>query len=100
VARRAAGPGWSWRLGIAARTLAAVGGGYALAALATLVLATGLPLARTDAVLLATMLSFVVMTGAVVWAFAARSAAWAWAGLLPPAALLGLLWALQEGLSP
>ncbi len=52
-------------------------------------------MARSDAVLVAMPLSFVVYTGAVMWAFAARSACAAWLGLGPPALLAGLVaWAL------
>lgn len=77
--------------------MAAVLGGYALAnALSVAIVAIGFNgMARSDAVLLAMQLSFVVYTGAVMWAFAARSARAAWVGLGLPALLAGLLaWAL------
>ena len=80
--------------------MAAVLGGYALAnALSVAVVAIFIVgfngMARSDAVLLAMPLSFVVYTGAVMWAFAARSACAAWAGLGLPALLAGLVgWAL------
>ena len=67
--------------------MAAVGGGYALAAL-TSVAALALPMTRPEAVLTGMLLSFVVYALAVVWVFAVRSAARAWAGLLAVAAPL------------
>ncbi len=76
------------RLGVGARACAAIFGGYALAAALTALLSLALPMARADAVLSATLLSFAAYTGAVLWVFAARSAARAWLGLLLPAALL------------
>ncbi len=82
-----------WRL--ASRCLAAALGGYALANTLPVALVAPSSLARVDAALVALQLSFVVYTGAVVWAFAARSAALAWAGLALAALLSsGLAWAL------
>ena len=82
------------------RCVAAVLGGYALAnalsVAAVAIFAVGFNgMARSDAVLVAMPLSFVVYTGAVMWAFAARSACAAWLGLGVPALLAGLgAWAL------
>lgn len=70
------------------RILAALLGGYLLAALAS-VAALALPVDRPQAVLAGMQASFLIYAGAVVWVFAARSAGRAWAGLL----MLGLpLW--------
>ncbi len=80
--------------------MAAALGGYALAttlstAVASVVAAGLGTMARADAVLVAMQLNFVVHVGAVMWAFAARSAAWAWLGLGLPALLSALVaWAL------
>lgn len=79
------------RLAVASRALAAIVGGYAVAALATGALAVYLPGARAEATLTATMLSFVVYTVAVIWVFAARSAWRAWVGLALPALVMGAL---------
>lgn len=87
---------WRYRLGIAARALAAIGGGYVLAALASVALALWLPLSRAEAVTWGTLASFTVYTGAVMWVFAARSAVRAWLGLLMPLALLALPVALNH----
>jgi hypothetical protein len=66
---------------LVARIVAALLGGYALAALTSLA-ALALPLDKAQGVLTGMLLSFVVYAGAVVWVFAARSARRAWAGLL------------------
>ncbi len=79
--------GWRWP-GVAMRTIAAILGGYALGALASVVCATLLPLERAEAVMTGMLLSFAVYAGAVVWVFAARTALRAWVGLLIPMAVL------------
>ncbi|CAG9171197.1 DUF3649 domain-containing protein [Cupriavidus respiraculi] len=71
------------------RIVAAVLGGYALAALASLA-ALALPISRPQAVLTGMLASFAVYAGAVVWVFAVRSARRAWAGLAIAAAPLVL----------
>ncbi len=85
--RLAASPG----LGVASRTVAAVFGGYALAACATTALALWLPAAPATAVITANLLSFLIYTVAVLWAFATRNATRAWVGILAPALLLAAL---------
>lgn len=79
-----------YRLSVFSRAVAAIGGGYAVAALSTALLASLLTMSRADAVMTATMLSFAVYTCAVIWVFAARTAWHAWIGLVVPAAMLGL----------
>lgn len=83
--------------GIVLRVLAGVGGGYGLAALFTMALSLGLPMPRAEAVLAATMASFAVHAGAIVWAFAASGPLRAWLGLAVPAAALALLLFLMQG---
>ena len=83
------------RVGVAMRTLAAVIGGYALASLVGALLALMLPMERVDAVMTGTMAALVVFPCAVMWSFAARSAARAWAGLAVPIAVLGAVFAFQ-----
>lgn len=63
------------------RIVAAVFGGYALAALASIA-PLALPVDVSQAVLSGMLVSFIVYAAAVIWVFAARSAARAWAGLL------------------
>lgn len=73
---------------LVSRIVAALFGGYALAALTSLA-AVALPIERTQAVLAGMLASFVVYAGAVIWVFAVRSARRAWAGLLAAAVPLG-----------
>ncbi|AVS87870.1 DUF3649 domain-containing protein, partial [Paracidovorax avenae] len=51
--------------------------------------ALALAMPRVEAVLAATMFSWLVYAGAVAWAFYARTAWSAWAGVGVPALLLG-----------
>ena len=72
------------------RIAAAILGGYGFTYAFTAALARLLPLDKADALISATLLSFTVYTGAILWAFACRSATRAWAGLalsLPLAAI-------------
>lgn len=93
------------RLSVASRVLAAVFGGYALAAAVTVFLSFALAragiLARADAVLTATLTSFAVCAGAALWVFAAPTAGRAWAGIAVPAVVLGAMaWLLRSGAAP
>ncbi|WP_263138652.1 DUF3649 domain-containing protein [Pseudomonas sp. RIT-PI-AD] len=89
-----------YRLAVASRSLAAILGGYALATASSLCLALWLPLARSEAVLVGTMASFLVYCCAALWAFACRTALSAWIGIGVPAALLGALaWLAKQGAS-
>ena len=88
---------WPERLGIVSRALAAIVGGYALAALCSVALALLLPLARSEAVTWGMLASFAVYAGTALWAFAASTAARAWGALALavvalPAALRWLGW--------
>ena len=79
------------------RIVAAVFGGYALAALGS-VAALALPMDKTQAVITGTLASFAIYAGAVVWVFAVRSARRAWAGLLIAAVpLLLAAWSVWSG---
>ena len=89
------GPRW---LGILSRCVAAVLGGYLLAALVAIGCALWLGPPRAEAVLVGMLLSFAVHAGAVIWVFAARSARRAWAGLAVPTLALGAALALTGGL--
>ncbi|CAO3357898.1 DUF3649 domain-containing protein [Azospirillum melinis] len=72
---------------LASRIVAALFGGYALAALGS-VAALALPMSKPQAVLTGMLASFAIYAAAVVWVFSARSALRAWAGLLAAAAPL------------
>jgi hypothetical protein len=81
----------SYRWAVASRVLAAVFGGYVLAALSSVCMAWLLPMARGEAVVSAMMLSFLVYLVAVLWCFASHSAGRAWAGLAIPGSILAAL---------
>ncbi|ACI91865.1 conserved hypothetical protein [Afipia carboxidovorans OM5] len=69
------------------RIIAALFGGYAVAALAS-VAVLALPMSKPQAVLTGMLASFIVYACAVIWVFAVRSATKAWLGLLVVAAVL------------
>jgi hypothetical protein len=81
-------------LGVLSRTLAAIGGGYALAATCSMFLALALPIARSQAVLTGMLMGIALCACAALWAFATRTALRAWVGILIPTALfwLGAMW--------
>lgn len=103
-ARPSSGPRGRWQkllelAPLLSRILAALFGGYLLAALAsiaTLALTTD----AAQGVIAGQSVSFLVYAGAVIWVFAARSAARAWAGLLLAALPLALAaWWATQGLA-
>ena len=88
-----------YRLGVASRGVAAIVGGYVLAALVTMLLSVTLPMARSEAVMTATLLSFTIYTCAVLWVFATSSALRAWLGLLIPCAVIAAILQWMDVLS-
>lgn len=87
-------PRW---LPLLSRIVAAIAGGYALAAL-TSAAAVALPLPPAEAITTGMLLSFAVHATVVIGVFAARSARRAWAGLLLAALpLLLLTWPIWRG---
>ncbi|WP_244472641.1 MULTISPECIES: iron transporter [unclassified Methylobacterium] len=92
--------GWRYRSAVAARVGLAAFGGYALAGLATAFLSLTLPMVRSEAVATATLISFAILAGAVIWVFAARTLLRAALGLGLPIALVGLgLWLALDGVA-
>ncbi|WP_095158686.1 DUF3649 domain-containing protein [Pseudomonas sp. Irchel 3E13] len=89
---------FSWPM--LSRIVAAILGGYAFTYAFTAALARLLPLDKVDALISASLLSFAVYTGVILWAFACRSAARAWAGLAlaVPLAVIGFWPQLLETL--
>jgi len=77
-------------LGVLSRSLAAIVGGYALAATSAMFFAVALPIARSQAVLTGMLVAIVLCACAALWAFATRSALRAWLGIVIPAALFWL----------
>lgn len=82
---------------LVSRIVAALFGGYALAALAS-VAALALPMGTVEAVLAGMQASFVVYAAAAIWVFAARSASRAWLGLAAAAVplLAAACWVWRE----
>ena len=81
----------SYRLAVTSRVLAAVFGGYGVAALASVCLTLWVPMARAEAVVTGMTSSFVIYLLAVIWCFACRTAWQAWFGLLLASLLLAAL---------
>lgn len=78
------------RVGIASRSLAAILGGYALAANTSSFLALALPMDRAQAVLTGMLVAIVSCACAALWAFAVRTAWRAWLGIGLPAVMMGV----------
>lgn len=84
----------AYRLAVTSRTLAALFGGYLLAALTSVCLSQWLPMSRADAVVTGMLLSFLTYLVAVIWCFACRTAWRAWLGILLPAAVLAAIFGI------
>lgn len=82
---------------VVSRIVAALGGGYALTAIATMTLTIYLPTSRAQSVLIATMSSFFIYVCVSIWVFAARTAWRAWLGILVPMATLVTLLLVDQG---
>ncbi len=78
----------SYRLAVTSRVLAAVVGGYIVAALASVSLSLWVPMARADAVVTGMMTSFLAYLCAVIWCFACRSTWRAWFGVIVASLML------------
>ena len=87
----------SYRLAVASRVLAAVFGGYLVAALASVSLSLWLPVSRAEAVVIGMMTSFLVYLLAVIWCFACSSAWRAWFGVMVPGLMLAAVLGLPYG---
>jgi len=86
--------GYRWM--VTSRVMAGFLGGYLLASLATSIMAlllvqlSGHP--RADALLIATMLGFVLYAVLIVWVFSTATARRAWLGIVASMAVLGPVW--------
>lgn len=98
AASRARRPsGWRHRLAVASRALAAIAGGYALAAFFATTVALLARAPREEAAYLGAVPSFLVFAGAAIWAFVARTALRAWLDIgLPALALAATTWWLLQ----
>ncbi|CAO4170840.1 iron transporter [Methylorubrum aminovorans] len=89
------------RASVAGRVVLAAGGGYGVASLATALLSLTLPMARSEAVASATLLSFAVMAAIVVLVFSTRTFLRALLTVAGTALVLGvLLWLAMGGSAP
>jgi hypothetical protein len=88
-----------YRLGIALRFVAALAGGYGVAALVAIAGTWALPMARIEATIAGTMAAMLVLPIAAMGCFWARSAGRAWGGILVFALLFGGI-ALAAGWRP
>jgi ABC-type multidrug transport system fused ATPase/permease subunit len=81
----------TYRLAVTSRCLAALLGGYLLAAMVGVLLSQWLPLPKAEAVQIGMMSSFLFYLGAFIWAFATHSAWRAWLGILVPGGVLAAI---------
>ncbi|PNU02132.1 iron transporter [Novosphingobium guangzhouense] len=87
-----------YRWAVASRVAGAFIGGYALTSAATVLLALVWPLPKAQAVLSASMASFALYAGFVIWAFHVRRLRWIWGVVLGGTALLSAAaWMLDAG---
>lgn len=84
-------------IAVTLRAIAAIGGGYLLAYLATRALAITLPMAPVDAVVAATLTGLVVYPCAIMWCFAAATVLRAGLGLVACCALPVLVILVHQG---
>lgn len=85
---------------ISLQALAAIFGGYLLASASTLFLSAILPLSKTEAVITASLFSFVVYPMAIIWVYARQDVKRAWLGMVVPSVILiAIAWLLSRGLS-
>ncbi|BBF71673.1 MAG: ketohydroxyglutarate aldolase [Sphingobium sp.] len=93
VSARPLRSGWRYRANVALRTIVGTVGAYGVAALAAAALARTLPMARVEAVTIATLMAYMVAPAVTIWAFLARGPWRAIAGVaLAAAALGGIAW--------
>lgn len=84
-------PGLRHGLDILQRAIAAIFAGYGIASVGTIALARHLPLERSEAVMAATMIGFLLHACVALWAFAARDTLRLWGWLLVTTAPLAAL---------
>lgn len=87
-------------LAISLQALAAIFGGYLLASASTLFLSAILPFSKTEAVITASLFSFVVYPLAIIWVYAKQDVKRAWLGMIVPSVfLIAMAWLLSRGVS-
>ena len=87
-----------YRWMVASRVFIAAIGGYALTSAATIFLAMVWPLPKAQAVMAATMVSFVLYAVVVIWVFSVASARRAWIGVIGATLVLSVIdWLMLSG---
>jgi len=95
---RLANNGARYRLSVASRVVAAAVVGYAFTSTATVLLALLWPLPRAEAVLAATMLSFMLYALVIVWAFSVKRVGHVWIVLSATTVIVAAVtWCLLPG---
>ena len=85
---------------IFSRVLAAIFGGYWVANVMAIVLASLLSGAQADRVLTAMLVSYVIYCAAIIWVFAAKTATKAWLGIVVPGLIsTALMFVLPQSLT-
>lgn len=85
---------WRYRAGVFSRTLAALAGGYALTSLFVVALSLWLPMSKSDAVLTATLASFLIYSVVIMLVFSVKTALRAWLWLAGLSAVASIPWLL------
>lgn len=80
-----------YRLLVLSRIIAAVVGGYAFSTMVILILTYLLPLPQKDALMLSTMLSYIIYLLTIIWVFSVKTVRTAWIGMIASTGLLGAL---------
>lgn len=78
--------------GIVSRSLAGVIGGFITANVVSIAFKALLSSTEIDAVMTAMLASFAIYTGAVIWAFTAKSSVVAWQGLVVSSGVALFIW--------
>lgn len=79
------------RLLVLSRIIAAVVGGYTFSTVMILVLTYLLPLPQKDALMLSTMLSYIIYLLTIIWVFSVKTVRTAWIGMIAATGSLGAL---------
>ncbi len=87
-------------LAISLQAMAGIFGGYLLASASTLFLSVILPFSKTEAVITASLFSFVVYPLAFIWIYAQQDVKRALLGMLGPSVtLIAIAWLLSKGIN-
>ena len=80
----------NYRWQITGRVLLAIIGGYVLTNLASILISFLLPLPKSDAVMTALLLSFIIYTCVVIWVFSMKSLRTVFLGITSTSVVMGM----------